>query len=54
MNDARRWLSSKLQSSKRAAVEAAVVEACDRRSYGRRSVQPSKLLLVGACGCRRS
>uniref|UniRef100_A0A9I9E1Z5 Uncharacterized protein n=1 Tax=Cucumis melo TaxID=3656 RepID=A0A9I9E1Z5_CUCME len=42
MNDARRWLSSKLLSSKRVAIEAAVVEACGRRSYDRRSVQPSK------------
>uniref|UniRef100_A0A9I9E276 Uncharacterized protein n=1 Tax=Cucumis melo TaxID=3656 RepID=A0A9I9E276_CUCME len=33
MNDATRWLSSKLRSLKRAAVEAEVVEACSRQSF---------------------
>uniref|UniRef100_A0A9I9DCF4 Uncharacterized protein n=1 Tax=Cucumis melo TaxID=3656 RepID=A0A9I9DCF4_CUCME len=42
MNDARRWSSSKLLSSKRNAVEAAIVEACRRRSSSRGSVRPSK------------
>uniref|UniRef100_A0A9I9E464 Uncharacterized protein n=1 Tax=Cucumis melo TaxID=3656 RepID=A0A9I9E464_CUCME len=42
MNGARQWSSSKLLSSKRAAVEAAVVEAYGRRSY-------VEEFLVGAC-----